>query len=109
MPIIYGTTLTPPKMSDDGQGSRTSIAHHHPAPKGENPRDYPQEQPNAIAKRDGVTFTPALDKGLSHGASHSGGPQLNRRDASAAGSLPSNRGTSYQRVGGGSGRRGVSG
>jgi hypothetical protein len=60
-----GNTLDgPAKLSDQGQASKTSVAHHWPASKGENPRDYPQ-----IAGGDGaVTRELALKKDLAHGA-----------------------------------------
>src|SRR5262245_25144889 len=85
MPVIRGTPNNPPRMSDEGQGSRDSIAHHHPAPKGESAKDFPQIGGQSEGSR---TYQLALEKGLSHGSRAHGGPQLDRAHISAGAIAP---------------------
>ena len=93
MPVIYGTTIYPPKMSDEGHGSRTSIAHTHPAPKGENPKDYPQEGPPPLAVEQSVTAQRGLKNGLSHGSAAHGTNATMRSNLSSGLNIgPDNRG-----------------
>ena len=81
----------PAKMSDAGHGSRTSIAHHHPASKGEDAKSYPQIQSNSTGLRDSFAASPAIPRGHSHdSAAHrkinnSAGPNYLGRSKRGAG------------------------
>src|SRR5262249_24234464 len=58
------------------------ITHALARPLGEDPRSYPQIQPNATGARDSVKYGQAIPKSLSHGAASHGGPQGEVRNTS---------------------------